>query len=230
MADRLDRAPNLVGEWFSLVREARGLPGDTVEFRLPKGAQDDWPFDQKLLPLDVLFADSSYQRPVNWPFVRKESARFDPTLVGAIDVAQRSPSSYAILDGQQRMQMVRMVGKGTVWASVYVGLDLPSEARFFLHKNRDRKSVHPYYTYVARLTARDPDAIDPDDPAELEAVAGRLEAALERIVRQLNTPRPQGAAARPPAEVTDRLDRLIARLREAVGTPSGEPSDGPARD
>jgi hypothetical protein len=157
--DRLERAPDVVGEWFNLIREAKGLPADHVEVKLPKGAQDDWPFDVKLLPLEALFADDQYQRPVNWPFVRKEAARFDPSLVGTIDVAQRGPSQFAILDGQQRREIVRMAGKTSIFASVYVGLDLASEARFFLHKNRDRKSVHPYYTYVARLTARDPEAL-----------------------------------------------------------------------
>jgi hypothetical protein len=159
MLDRLERAPDVVGEWFNLIREAKGLPADHVEVKLPKGAQDDWPFDVKLLPLEALFADDQYQRPVNWPFVRKEAARFDPSLVGTIDVAQRGPSQFAILDGQQRREIVRMAGKTSIFASVYVGLDLASEARFFLHKNRDRKTVHPYYTYVARLTARDPEAL-----------------------------------------------------------------------
>jgi hypothetical protein len=156
---RLERAPDAVGEWFTLIREGRGLPADHVEVRLPKGAQDDWPFDVKLLPLDALFADETYQRPVNWPFVRKEAARFDASLVGTIDVAQRGPAQFAILDGQQRQQIVRLAGKTTLFASIYVGLDLPSEARFFLHKNRDRRNVHPYYTYQAKLTARDPDAL-----------------------------------------------------------------------
>jgi hypothetical protein len=48
---------------------------------------------------------------------------------------------------------------------------------------------------------------------ELDAVADRLEAALERIVAHLNTPKPVAL----PAEVTARLDGLIARLRDALG-------------
>jgi hypothetical protein len=59
---------------------------------------------------------------------------------------------------------------------------------------------------------------DPDDPAELEAVADRLEAALDRIVRHLET-------ARPTVELTARLDGLIGRLRDALGSPVG--SSGP---
>jgi hypothetical protein len=154
----LEAAPDPVGEWFNLVREARGLPSDTVEVRLPKGAESDWPFRVELIPLAALLVDESYQRPVDWPFVRKESARYDASLVGTIDVAQRSPSQFAILDGQQRSQIVRLVGKSTIWASIYVGLDPASEARFFLHKNANRKSVHPWYTFRALVASGDTDA------------------------------------------------------------------------
>jgi hypothetical protein len=50
------------------------------------------------------------------------------------------------------------------------------------------------------------------DADDLDAVADRLEAALERIVRHLDT-------ARPTAELTARLDGLIGRLRDALGRP-----------
>jgi hypothetical protein len=158
VAERLERVSDPVGEWFSLVRDAKGLPASTVQFRLPQGSQDEWPFRVELLPLESLLVDESYQRPPSWPFVRREAARYDPTLVGTVDVAQRSPSLYAILDGQQRVEIVRLVGKGTVWASIYQGLDLQSEARFFLHKNSNRKNMHPYYTFRARVASGDQDA------------------------------------------------------------------------
>jgi hypothetical protein len=55
------------------------------------------------------------------------------------------------------------------------------------------------------------------DPEDLDAVADRLEAALDRIARRLETPGP----ARPTAELAARLDGLIERLRDALGHPQG---------
>ena len=80
---------------------------------------------------------------------------------------------------------------------------------------------------MARQTT---DGIDPDDPDALEAMAERLEAALDRIGRHLDRPRPvsharpQGLAAQHAvADLTTRLDGLIARLRGVLGEPPGRP-------
>jgi hypothetical protein len=56
---------------------------------------------------------------------------------------------------------------------------------------------------------------DGGGPEDLNAVADRLEAALDRIVRHLETPGP----AQPTAELLARLDRVIGRLREVLGHP-----------
>ena len=181
--DRLTAAPDAGGEWYSLIREARGLPSDTVQLRMPEG--EEWPFRVELLPLDALLVDEAYQRPVSWPFVRREAARFDHSLVGTIDVAQRSPSTFAILDGQQRSQIVRLVGKGSIWCSIYVGLDLQSEARFFLLKNRDRKSVHPYYTFRAMFASGEPDAVAIQGIDERYGYRLNVQAANERHPEQI---------------------------------------------
>jgi hypothetical protein len=68
---------------------------------------------------------------------------------------------------------------------------------------------------TSRDQATEQDTSDPEDPGGLDAVAARMEAALERIAKQLDTPGP----ARPAAELTARLDGLIARLRDVLATP-----------
>jgi hypothetical protein len=72
---------------------------------------------------------------------------------------------------------------------------------------------------MAEQTARQ--ERDGDDTEDMDAVADRLEAALERIARQLDTARP----VQPQAELMARLDGLIVRLRDLLG---GLP--GPSRD
>jgi hypothetical protein len=61
------------------------------------------------------------------------------------------------------------------------------------------------------------------DPNDLDAVADRLETALDRIVRRLEAP-----PARPGTEFSARLDGLIGRLRDVLGHPPGPPP-GPNR-
>jgi hypothetical protein len=224
--EHLEAAPNAVGEWFNLLREARGLPADTVAVRVPKGAEDDWPFRVELIPLSTLLVDESYQRPVDWPFVRKESARYDASLVGTIDVAQRSPSQFAILDGQQRSQIVRLVGKQTIWASVYVGLDPASEARFFLHKNANRKSVHPWYTFRATVASGDDDAVATQEIVERHGY--KLAIGAPRADRASNISAISAVTssyARKQPDGTDCLDPTLDVLkRSTLGRDHGQDS------
>jgi len=64
---------------------------------------------------------------------------------------------------------------------------------------------------MARNTATE----ETDGAEDLAAVADRLDAALERIVRHLDAPKP----GHPSAELVARLDGLIERLRDALGGP-----------
>ena len=70
-----------------------------------------------------------------------------------------------------------------------------------------------------------------NDPEDMDAVADRLEAALERIARHLDTAHldtahpDTGRPAPPAAELVARLDGLIERLRDALGGPPN-----PSRD
>ena len=66
-----------------------------------------------------------------------------------------------------------------------------------------------------RIGPAETDSIDRDGTEDLDAVADRLEAALERIAAHLEASKPD----RPPAELAARLDGLIGRLREVLGTP-----------
>jgi hypothetical protein len=66
-----------------------------------------------------------------------------------------------------------------------------------------------------------PQQTDGDDRENMDIVADRLEAALERIARHLDAVRPAPHST----ELVARLDGLIVRLREAL-----DPPPGPSRD
>ena len=152
-------------------------PGVTPQLaKLPdleeKRARAEWPFEVGLVPLANLLIDDTYQRPPHHEFIAREAQRFDPTLVGTLDVSHRhgkgvdrdkaraARGTYAILDGQQRYLMMQMVGKTACYCSIYTGMSIADEAGFFYKKNKDRNAMKPYYSFRARRVAGDPEAID----------------------------------------------------------------------
>lgn len=157
---RLEAAKSPSAEFFALLRRAKGLPDTVVVATKAKVQVGDWPFRVELIDLERCHVDHSYQRPVDWLWVRKTAATFDPTLVGALDVSERGHgASFAIMDGQGRNEAMKLVGKTQAYAAIYTGLDVQAEALFFLHKNSNRKAIHPYHIYQAKLTAADPVAV-----------------------------------------------------------------------
>lgn len=136
--------------FFDTIRELRGL----APVKLRKG--EEWPFKVELVQLTDCFADDAYQRPVHDLFTRDLVLRFDERLVGTIDVSRRPNGKLAIMDGLQRHTIMTEVGKTACWAAVYSGMTVKEEAEFFYHKNKDRKAIHPYYHFRARLVSGDP--------------------------------------------------------------------------
>jgi hypothetical protein len=132
-----------------------------------KAVKNDWPFTIELVPVSKLTVDLSYQRPPQEKFVEKIISEFDETLVGALDVSERllsgvsqrvSNGTYAILDGAQRFQAIQKF-KGTAWCAIYKGMTIADEAMFFYLKNRNRRSVHPYYQFRALIVTGDKQAV-----------------------------------------------------------------------
>ena len=115
-----------------------------------EAARNEWPFAVELLSLDDLLVDLKYQRPPQEVFVAKLIAEFDESLVGVLDVAERKNGTHAILDGAQRYQAL-LKHKQSAWCAVYKGMSLAQEAMFFYMKNRNRRSVHPFYQFRALM-------------------------------------------------------------------------------
>ena len=130
---------------------------DPVTGLYPNGTE--WPYRMELMEVERLFLDPGYQRPPQLGFIARLLQSFDESLVSTLDVASRSDGRGAVMDGVQRLEMIRKVGKSTVWCAVYDGLTVADEARFFYRRNRDRKNVHPYYQFNAKLLMNDPAAL-----------------------------------------------------------------------
>ena len=149
LVERLEKSRDPRAEWFGMLREVLGLEGGVFPGR-------EWPYSVKLVNLDKLFADDRYQRPVQEAFVRDLVLRFDERLVGTLNVSMRDDGSYAILDGLQRKTAMERAGKTAALCAIHQDLTVEQEATVFFHLNRDRRAVHPYYDFKARLTAGDP--------------------------------------------------------------------------
>jgi len=67
-----------------------------------------WPYRFELVPLDRLFIDREYQRPLT-SFVLTVVKEFDPALVGTLIVSDRGKDRFAVIDGQTRLEaMIRV--------------------------------------------------------------------------------------------------------------------------
>jgi|SRR5215471_734758 len=179
-----------------------------------KRAHAEWPFDVYLVPLDVLILDD-YQRPPHHEFIAHGAANFDETLVGTIDIAERSKGKiYAILDGQQRFHMMRQVGKSACWAAVYTGMSLQDEAGFFYRKNKDRKSMNPYYSFRARRMAGDEEAGTITQIVEMEGFSLGPVSNDDTVIGAIRAV--ERAYQMPGGEIRDNcLQPTLALLREA---------------
>lgn len=113
----------------------------------------------------TLTVDPSYQRVLNIPWVRKKAKEFNEALLGVVVVSQRSDGRRLIMDGQQRVGIIKTVMElrglpdFEIDCLVHVGLTPSEEAEMFLGLNDD-KAVQPGDIFRARITAGYPDALD----------------------------------------------------------------------
>lgn len=119
----------------------------------------DWPFEIKLVPVKSMLVDHSYQRPKEDEFVAKMANAFDPRAVGTLIGAARVGGKVAIIEGQQRFEVLKKVGVDKAYCCVLKGMTIADEAEMFYRINKDRKSVNPYYNLRARKVAGDEVAV-----------------------------------------------------------------------
>jgi hypothetical protein len=114
----------------------------------------------KRVPTDSLYVDDRYQRSVDGARVKRMAAKFDEALVGALEVSQRNGNgSYAVFDGQHRLEAAKLAGLKTVPCLIHKGLKPEEEADLFVTLQRQRKTISPVDRFRARVFMAEPTAL-----------------------------------------------------------------------
>lgn len=117
-----------------------------------------WPYRFDMVPLDRLFVDAAYQRPLT-TFVETVANNYDPALVGTLVVSDRRRNGYAVIDGQTRMEAMRRNHETAAPCLVYMSLSPGQEAQLFARLQTQRRGMATYLRFRANLVAKDPEAI-----------------------------------------------------------------------
>lgn len=157
--------------------------------------------------VDEMFADPTYQRELDESRALAMSKRWQPRLVGVLDVSDRGEDAtprYAIVNGQHRWHAAKVLDPDMSLAvTVHSDLTVDDEARLFWDIDRETKKLSTWDRWYARRAAGDPivrqvDAVahshgylvshNPKPPAS-SAVAETLQccAALEWVIDRCDT-------------------------------------------
>jgi hypothetical protein len=113
------------------------------------------------IPASEIHVDHRYQRAVNHSWVKKIAATFNPVAVGVIHTSLRNNGKHYVIDGQHRLEAVKVIGtdvKDFKFDSiVHHDLEISEEARLFSELN-SVKRMRMLDSFRARLCAGDPAA------------------------------------------------------------------------
>lgn len=107
-----------------------------------------------------VFADPTYQRPLDSARARKIADTWDRRLAGILEVSDRGDTTtprYAVVDGQHRWAAAQHAGIAFMVANVHTGLSVADEVKLFDRLNRERRRITTWDHWHARKAADDPD-------------------------------------------------------------------------
>ena len=156
----------------------------------------------ELVQASQLTVDPRVQRSLDRARARRIADTFDRQAFGFVHVSRRADGSLHLVDGQHRVEALRMLGNEEPFSAlVYYGLTLDQEARLFLALN-EQTAVKSFQKFLARIIAGEPVAVGINEIVArcglklVESTRGddgrvHSTAALERVYLG------RGAAARP---------------------------------
>ena len=96
----------------------------------------------RLISVDLLTTDMTYQSPVKESHVKEIVKNFNPEAVGIITVSHRD-GKYYVPDGQHRVEAYKRLGIKYIYAEVHEGLTQEDEAEMYILLNKaPNKSVN----------------------------------------------------------------------------------------
>jgi hypothetical protein len=110
-----------------------------------------------------VFADDTYQRPLDAARARKIAATWDRRLAGILEVSDRGERAnprYAVIDGQHRWAAAALLDiPPMLVANVHSGLTVVDEAQLFDRLNSERRRITTWDHWHARKGAGDVDVL-----------------------------------------------------------------------
>jgi hypothetical protein len=120
-----------------------------------------WPYRFELIPLDDLFVDPTYQRPLS-SFAERIKRNYNPAMVGTLVVSERNDrrrkASYAVVDGQTRKYGMAANDEPVAPCLVYTDLSPADEAKLFADLQTQRRGMATSLRFRAALLSGDGEA------------------------------------------------------------------------
>jgi len=113
----------------------------------------------KELPINQLIIDHSYQRQVSNSFVKKITASFDESLIGAIRVVTRKNKMFAVVDGQHRLSVLKALGYETIPCIVHPEMSFKEEVSMFHDLNQGIHKLTALEDFWAMVSSGNKDSI-----------------------------------------------------------------------
>jgi hypothetical protein len=110
------------------------------------------------IPVGELFY-GNYQRGLKLSWVKKIAKNFKEGLLGVLIVNERD-GKYYVIDGQHRLEALKVVGLKSIFCQVHTGLTFQEEAELFIEYNKRRKGLQVTDMFKAALEANDYKAHD----------------------------------------------------------------------